>query len=114
MLAMSAHSPSPADRAKEKLRARAERIARLRRRVAAVALATFAVAFGAIAYDGSMGTTASSSASEQAAVTSTTTSSSAATTTTDDSTSADDSTSTDDSTTTSSDDSSSTVTTQQS
>jgi hypothetical protein len=116
VLAMSAHSPSPADRAKEKLRARAERIARLRRRVAAVALATFAVAFGAIAYDGSMGTTASSSASQQAAVTSTTTSSSAGTTTTDDSTSSDDSTSTssDDSTSTSSDDSSSTVSTQQS
>jgi hypothetical protein len=102
VLAMSAHSPSSAEGAKEKLRARAERIARLRRRVAAVALATFAVAFGAIAYDGSMGTTAPSSASQQAAVTSTTTSSSAGTTTTDDST------------TTSSDDSSSTVTTQQS
>jgi hypothetical protein len=107
---MSAQPPSPAELAKERLRARAERISRLRRRVAAVALATFAVAFGAIAYDGSMGTAASSSASQQAAVNSTTSTSSSTSSTGTSSTSSDDSSST------SSDDSSSTspMTTQQS
>ena len=72
---MPAAAPlSPAERARRKLRARAERIARLRRRVAAVALTTFAVAFGAIAYDGSMGTATSSSTGAQAAATTTTSS----------------------------------------
>jgi hypothetical protein len=46
--------------AQERLRARARRIARLRKRVAAAALATFVLAFGAIAYDGSTGTTSAS------------------------------------------------------
>ena len=42
---------------RERLRARARQIGRLRRRVVAASLATFALAFGVIAYDGSMGTT---------------------------------------------------------
>jgi hypothetical protein len=40
---------------------RSRRIARLRRRVLAAALATFALAFGVIAFDGSMGSTAAKS-----------------------------------------------------
>jgi hypothetical protein len=41
---------------------RAARIAQLRRRVLATALATFALAVGAVAYDGSTGETAASTA----------------------------------------------------
>lgn len=48
---------------------RARRVARLRRGVAATALATFALAFGVIAYDGSMGST-TASGSGAAAITS--------------------------------------------
>jgi anti-sigma factor RsiW len=51
----------PSALAQERLRARARRINQVRRRVAAVSLATFALAFGLIAYDGSMGTTTSAS-----------------------------------------------------
>jgi hypothetical protein len=42
--------------------ARAARIARLRRRVLATALGTFALAFGVIAFDGSMGSATATSA----------------------------------------------------
>jgi hypothetical protein len=41
--------------------ARTERIARLRRQVLAAALATFALAFGVVAFDGSMGSAAAGS-----------------------------------------------------
>jgi hypothetical protein len=50
-------APAASALAQERLRARARRIVRLRKQVAAVALATFALAFGVIAYDGSIGTT---------------------------------------------------------
>jgi hypothetical protein len=52
-------SPSPPDRAargRPVLAARARRIALLRRRVVAVTLATFVLAWGAIAWHGSLGT----------------------------------------------------------
>jgi hypothetical protein len=48
-------TPSP-------LQIRAARIAQLRRRVAATAVVTFALAVGAVAYDGSMGQTPASAA----------------------------------------------------
>jgi hypothetical protein len=48
-------TPSP-------LQIRAARIAQLRRRVAATAVATFALAVGAVAHDGSMGRTPASAA----------------------------------------------------
>ncbi len=47
--------PSPA--AMELLAARARRISSIRRRVAAATLAMFALAWGVVAWDGSMGTT---------------------------------------------------------
>ena len=89
-------TPSPKELAREKLRARAARIARMRKRVVAVSLATFALAFGVIAYDGSMGTTTSSTVTQTTAASSsgtsagsssseTTTSSSDNTTSSDDS-----------------------------
>ena len=60
-------APAASALAQERLRARARRIVRLRKQVAAVALATFALAFGVIAYDGSMGaTTTSASAATEA------------------------------------------------
>ena len=73
---MSAHRSSPPPRSPDsgltpkelahaKLRARATRIARMRKRVVAASLATFALAFGAIAYDGSMGSTTSASSGTQ-------------------------------------------------
>lgn len=60
---MPAHTPSPAVLAQGRLAARARRINLIRKRVVAVALATFALAFGVIAYDGSMGTTTATTAS---------------------------------------------------
>ena len=57
--------PSPKELAQAKLRARAARIARMRKRVIAASLATFALAFGAIAVDGSMGATSSASSGTQ-------------------------------------------------
>jgi hypothetical protein len=56
---MSAPSLSPTKLAQAKLRARAARISRMRRRVAAASLAAFALAFGTVAVDGSMGTSTS-------------------------------------------------------
>jgi cytoskeletal protein RodZ len=53
-------TPPPSDRAalgRERLAARARRIGLIRRRVVAAVLATFVLAWGAIAWDGSMGTT---------------------------------------------------------
>lgn len=44
--------------ARERLRARAARVRTIRRRVAAIALATFVLAFGVIASTGSMGVSA--------------------------------------------------------
>lgn len=52
-------SPPPTDRAargRAVLAARARRVARLRRRVVAATLATFVLAWGAIAWQGSLGT----------------------------------------------------------
>ena len=57
--------PSPKELAQAKLRARAARIARMRQRVIAASLATFALAFGAIAWDGSMGAQSSASSGTQ-------------------------------------------------
>jgi hypothetical protein len=118
---MSEHTPSPKELAQAKLRARAARIARLRKRVIAASLATFVLAFGAIAYDGSMGTTSASTGTQTtASATSSGTSATTADSTTSDNASAtDDSTSSsDDSSSSSSDDSSgsspSAVTTRQS
>jgi hypothetical protein len=62
-------SPPPPDRAalgRARLAARARRIALIRRRVIAATLATFALAWGAIAWDGSMGATASTTAQTSA------------------------------------------------
>ena len=47
--------------ARERLAARARRIAMIRRRVIVATLATFALAWGVIAFDGSMGTTTTAS-----------------------------------------------------
>jgi hypothetical protein len=74
-------APAASALAQERLRARARRIVRLRKQVAAVTLATFALAFGVVAYDGSMGTTTTSSASTQAQASTNTQSSSSGTTT---------------------------------
>jgi len=69
-------SPPPADRAalgREKLAARAHRASSLRRRVVAGALASFALAWGVIAFNGPMGVTTdtTTTASTQAATSST-------------------------------------------
>jgi len=55
---MSHPLPEPA---RERLAARARRIALIRRRVIVATLATFALAWGVIAFDGSMGTTTTGS-----------------------------------------------------
>ena len=68
---MTASAPSPAALAQERLRARARRINQVRKRVAAVSLATFVLAFGVIAHEGAMGTTASTATSSPAADSST-------------------------------------------
>ena len=97
---------SPKERAQAKLRARAARIARMRRRVIAASLATFALAFGAIAWDGSMGAQSSASGGTQ---TTAAASSGNSTSSSDDPTTSSENqtTSSDDSTTSSDDDSSS-------
>jgi hypothetical protein len=82
---MSEHTPSPKELAQERLRARAARIARLRRRVTAAALATFVIAFGTIAYTGSMGATTPASTTTQTTA-SVSSSSSSSESTSDDST----------------------------
>jgi cytoskeletal protein RodZ len=90
-------TPAHTDRAalaRERLAARARRASNLRRRVVAGALASFALAWGVIAFNGPMGQ-ATTTASTQAA-TSATTSSSAATSTTNESTTTDDSSSSND------------------
>ena len=67
-------SPSiPGRDPRERRRARARRIALIRRRVAATALATFVLAFGVIARTGSMGSETSATATAQASTTTTTT-----------------------------------------
>jgi hypothetical protein len=58
--------------------ARARRIALIRRRVVVATLATFAMAWGVIAYDGSMGTPSTTAASTKSAATTTTTGTAAA------------------------------------
>jgi hypothetical protein len=83
-------SPPPADRAalaRERLAARARRASNLRRRVVAGALASFALAWGVIAFNGPMGVTAKTptTASTQA----TTSTSTSDTTATEESTSED-------------------------
>jgi hypothetical protein len=79
-------SPPPPDRAalgRARLAARARRIAQLRRRVAAATLATFALAFGVIAWRGETGTQAKTVqvARVSATATATPTATAAATTT---------------------------------
>ena len=56
--------------AQEARRQRGERIARLRRQVLAAAVATFALAFALVAFDGSMGTSTKAAAGSGAAATS--------------------------------------------
>jgi hypothetical protein len=55
MLGMTEPTLSPREIAAARLRARAERLRVIRRRVFATALATFAIAFGVIGATGSMG-----------------------------------------------------------
>jgi hypothetical protein len=77
-------TPPPPDRAaagRARLAARARRIANLRRRVVAGTLASFALAWGVIAFNGPMGAPAKSTATA-----STQSSTAAATSTTDEST----------------------------
>src|SRR4051812_26981244 len=108
MVDMTEPASTSRDAAAERLRARAQRLRTIRRRVAATALATFAIAFGVIGLTGSMGTTSGTTLAATHASTS-----SSATTSSDDpsaTTSSDDSsgtTSGDDSSSSSSDDSSS-------
>ena len=59
---------SPKQLAQAKLRARAARIGRMRKRVIAASLATFVLAFGAIAVDGPMGATSSATSQTSASV----------------------------------------------
>ena len=59
---------SPKELAQAKLRARAARIGRMRKRVIAATLATFVLAFGAIAVDGPMGATSSATSQTSASV----------------------------------------------
>jgi hypothetical protein len=54
-------SQSLPESARERLAARARRMAVIRRRVLVATLATFALAWGVIAFDGSMGSTTSAS-----------------------------------------------------
>jgi|SRR5215211_1932500 len=96
-------TPPPTDRAalaRERLAERARRLSLLRRRVVAAALATFALAWGVIAFHGPMG---QATPTPTTASTQTTQSTSAS----DGSTTTDDSSSSDDSSASSSDDSSS-------
>ena len=53
--------------ARERLAARARHTARIRRGVVATALATFALAWGVIAHDGSMGTTTANASARSTA-----------------------------------------------
>jgi hypothetical protein len=63
--------PTPdADLVRDRLRARARRVAVIRRRVVAAALATFVLAFGVIAGTGSLGTQTASTSERAAASTS--------------------------------------------
>ena len=77
-------TPPPADRAaagRERLAARARRFSRLRRRVVAGTLASFALAWGVIAFHGPMGEPANTTvtASTQSSTTSTSTTADSAT-----------------------------------
>lgn len=67
MVDMTHPGSDPRAAAAARLHARAERLRAIRRRVAATALATFAIAFGVIGLTGPMGTGASTSASTNAA-----------------------------------------------
>jgi len=62
----------PSAIAQEKLAARARRIRRLRRRIAAAVLATFVLAWGVVAFDGSMGAEATTVASKSTTTTTST------------------------------------------
>ena len=75
---MSTPPPDGAALARERLAAKARRAAKLRRRVAAGALATFALAWGVVAFHGPMGAeaTTTTTASTATAATSTSTSTS--------------------------------------
>jgi hypothetical protein len=78
---MTTNSPKPIPpAAQQRLRARARRVTRLRRRITAAALATFALSFGAITATGSLGQ--SGSATDVASTAQTTTAAKTSTTTT--------------------------------
>jgi hypothetical protein len=84
----------PSALAQEKLAARARRISTLRRRIVASVVATFVLAWGVVAFDGSMGAETTTVASTATTTSETTTSATDATTaSSDDSTSDDDSSS---------------------
>ena len=70
----------PSAIAREKLAARARRIRLLRRRIVASVFATFVLAWGVVAFDGSMGAETTTVASTSTATAETTTSSTDATT----------------------------------
>jgi hypothetical protein len=74
----------PSAIAQEKLAARARRIRLLRGRVVASVLATFVLAWGVVAFDGSMGAETTTIASTSTATPKTTASSTDATTSSDD------------------------------
>jgi uncharacterized membrane protein YgcG len=101
--------------ARERLAARARRMAVIRRRVLVATLATFALAWGVIAFDGSMGSTTTASTQAATATTSSSTGTTSSSDGTTSSSSADDSSSSsDNNSSSSSNGSSAAVTTSQS
>jgi hypothetical protein len=82
-------TPPPPDRAaagRERLAARARRVSRLRRRIVAGTLASFVLAWGVIAFDGSMGVSAQTTRTASTQSSTTTTDKATATATPDNST----------------------------
>jgi hypothetical protein len=78
---MSTPPPDRAALARERLAAKARRAAKLRRRVVAGALATFALAWGVVAFHGPMGAEATPTTTASTATTTAATSSSSSTST---------------------------------
>jgi hypothetical protein len=78
-------SPDRVALAHERLAARARRIRLIRRRVVAGTLATFALAWGVVVFDGSMGAPASTATAQVTAATTTATPSSSSSSPSDDS-----------------------------
>jgi hypothetical protein len=100
--------------ARERLAARARRMAVIRRRVLVATLATFALAWGVIAFDGSMGSTTTASTPAATATSSSTGTTSSSDGTTSSSSNDNSSSSSDNSSSSSSNGSSAAVTTSQS